>query len=238
MADTRRHRGAHPEDARLFGPGQLPTLRRAVSDYAWLLSRGYAGPSSLKLVGDRHALTARQRVAVARASCSDAARAARLARRLAPEALTGQWVHVDGYNLLITIESALAGGVVLGGRDSSFRDLASMHGTYRTVAETDVALALIGEALASLGLAGAHWWLDAPVSNSGRLRGRMLALSGERGWPWQVELAANPDAVLLARPEPVVTSDSVILDGCRAWANLARHTVTQCVPNAWVVDLE
>jgi hypothetical protein len=52
MPDRRTHRGPHPEDERLFAADGLPILRQAVADLCWLLSRGYAPESSLKLVGD------------------------------------------------------------------------------------------------------------------------------------------------------------------------------------------
>ena len=38
--------------------------------------------------------------------------------------------------MLTTIEAALAGGVILAARDGAYRDMASMHGSYRKVAET------------------------------------------------------------------------------------------------------
>ena len=43
---------------------------------------------------------------------------------------------IDGYNALTTIESALSGSVILRARDGCYRDMASMHGTYRKVQET------------------------------------------------------------------------------------------------------
>ena len=83
MPDTRKHRGPGPQDPAWFGPDARPDLAAAVADLSWLLSRGYAEPSSLKLVGDRYRLVERQRVAVLRSACSDAA----LARRRAPREL-------------------------------------------------------------------------------------------------------------------------------------------------------
>ncbi|MFW6153998.1 MAG: DUF434 domain-containing protein [Planctomycetota bacterium] len=237
MPDRRRHRGAHPKDRELFAPQRLEELRRAVGDLSWLLSRGYAPPSSLKLVGDRYTLTQRQRMAVARAACPDAALAARTARRIAPDAARGGTVIIDGYNLLITIESALASAIVLGGRDTTYRDLASIHGSYRKMAETLPALDLIGDVLDRLGVTDVWWVLDAPVSNSGRLRARMLADARDKDRPWRVDLAANPDRVLIDADPLVVSSDSVILDGCGPWLNLARLIVDQEIPEAWVVDL-
>ena len=71
MPDQRKHRGPHPEDARLFAAALAPTLRQATADLGWLLSRGYPRESSLKLVGDRYALVSRQRIAVARCAASD-----------------------------------------------------------------------------------------------------------------------------------------------------------------------
>ena len=47
-------------------------------------------PSSIKLVGDRHRLNRRQRVAVQRGACSDQARQRRTAHRVATTALVGQ----------------------------------------------------------------------------------------------------------------------------------------------------
>jgi hypothetical protein len=86
MPDRRTHRGPHPEDAaRCSRRPAIPVLRAAAADLTWLLDRGYAVSSSLKLVGDRHHLAARQRVAVARCVCTSAQRAQRAARRIPDE---------------------------------------------------------------------------------------------------------------------------------------------------------
>jgi len=237
LPDTRTHRGPHPDDARLFAAEARPTLRRAAADLAWLLSRGYVNPSALKLVGDRHRLTARQRTAVERSTCADADRARREAHRVDARQVHGRPLRLDGYNVLTTIEAALAGGVILAGRDGTYRDMASMHGSYRKVAETRPALDLLGRVLDVLAPSEALWYLDRPVSNSGRLKKIIEGLAADRGWPWSVELVPDPDALLAETPEIVATADSVILDRCRAWCNLARETITRHVPEAEVVDL-
>ena len=53
LPDTRSHRGPDPRDGAAFEPPSRPALRAAVSDLSWLLGRGYAPVSALKLVGDR-----------------------------------------------------------------------------------------------------------------------------------------------------------------------------------------
>jgi hypothetical protein len=157
MPDRRRHRGPHPEDARLFAGDRAGPLRAAVRDLSWLLSRGYAERSAVKLVGDRYRLRQRQRVAVMRSACGDSARDARRARELGADALGGRALDLDGYNVLTSVEAALAGGVLLLARDGCLRDMASMHGHYRRVEETAVAVDLIGRTLVDLG-AGAVTW--------------------------------------------------------------------------------
>jgi hypothetical protein len=249
MPDRRIHRGPHPEDARLFDLAVQPRLRAAADDFCWLLSHGYPHNSTLKLVGDRYTLAARQRTAVSRCCCSDVEAARRRSCRVEAEQLAGAALWLDGYNVLTTIEAALAGGVILVARDGAYRDMASMHGSYRKVAETVPALELLGRTLATYRVATCRWLLDRPVSNSGRLRGIMEDLAAAHGWPWQVELVADPDALLVdatippadqpsAKPSViVVTADSAILDRCRAWFSLARETV-QHIPTARLVKLD
>ncbi|MBV9849552.1 MAG: DUF434 domain-containing protein [Armatimonadetes bacterium] len=232
-----RHRGANSQDARLFGPAQVPALRQAVADLSWLLGRGYAVPSALKPVGDRYRLHERQRLAVARASCPDARRDRRAATRLNTAALRDQDVIVDGFNLLITVEAALSGGVLLRCRDGCVRDMSSVHGSYRAVAETERALTLIGDTLAGLGPRSVTWLLDSPISNSGRLAQRLRELAAARDWPCRVEVLFNPDRALIASPAIAVTSDANVLDGVARWANLGAHLVEHRLPPAWLIDL-
>src|SRR3954465_14357245 len=121
MPDSRKHRGPGPQDAEWFGADAAPTLATAVADLSWLLSRGYAEPSSLKLVGDRYRLVERQRAAVLRSACPHAALTGRRPREVGHRCLGGRPLRIDGFNLTLTLESALGGGVIVGGRDGCFR---------------------------------------------------------------------------------------------------------------------
>ncbi|OHB72439.1 MAG: hypothetical protein A2V70_14455 [Planctomycetes bacterium RBG_13_63_9] len=237
MPDRRHHRGPHPEDARWFAPALWPVLREATADLCWLLSRDYPSKSALKLVGDRYDLVVRQRTAVGRSACSSAKAARRKDRQVGRRELAGQPLWVDGYNVLTTVEAAMARGVLLAGCDGTYRDMASMHGSFRKVAETLPALETLGRATAELRVEQCVWYLDRPVSNSGRLKGLIEELSTARGWPWRVELVPDPDAILAAARQIVATADSAILDACGAWFNLARETVAGYVPEATVIEM-
>ena len=122
-------------------------------------------------------------------------------------------------------------------RDGTFRDMASMHGSYRKVAETLPALQLLGDELANFDAGSCRWFLDRPVSNSGRLKTIMEELAAKNGWPWRVELANSPDRILVESPEIAVTADSAILDRCHAWFNLARVVIENRLPQAWIAAL-
>jgi hypothetical protein len=224
-----------------------------------LLTKGYANKSALKLVGDRFSLTQRQRLAVMRGCCSDQQLQSRLERRIPVEALAGQPIAIDGYNLLITIEAAMSGGLIFKGRDGCSRDLASIHGTYRKVEETIPALQLIDAFLTEIRVAQTCvegvspsdrgrdardtsaaqvlWLLDSPVSNSGRLKTLIAHLACENNWPWEIRLTISPDAELSKTDVIVVSTDSVILDACQKWTSLAAEIIARRLPSARVIDL-
>jgi len=217
MPDKRTHRGPHPADAKLFAADALSDLRSAVADYSLLLTKGYAEKGALKLVGDKFSLTQRQRLAVMRSACSDGQLASRNRRCIVPENLAGRAIAIDGYNVLITVEAAMSGGVIFKGRDSCFKDLASIHGTYRKVTETIPAVELIGDFLGEVSLIG--------------------ELARKNNWNWEIELLLSPDAELKKTDYVVASSDSVVLDGCRSWVNLATEIIKNKLPSAKVIDL-
>lgn len=237
MPDKRTHRGPHPADLKLFAADAISDLQSAIVDFSLLLTKGYAEKSTLKLVGDRFSLTERQRLAIMRSACSDEQLVSRNQRCVAIENLAGEPIAIDGYNVLITIEAAMSGGVIFEGRDGCFRDLASIHGTYRKVTETIPAVRLIGEFLGEIGAAETLWLLDSPVSNSGRLKTLIGELAQKSNWNWEIELLLSPDAELKKTDMIVATSDSVVLDGCKRWVNLATEIIKKKLASARVIDL-
>jgi hypothetical protein len=157
--------------------------------------------------------------------------------RLVPTKPAGQTLLLDGYNVLTSVEAALAGGVILHARDGAYRDMASVHGTWRKVEETVPAAELIGGLLAELGVSQAIWLLDRPVSNSGRLKAILAKIAADHAWPWEIRLVAAPDKILREADQIVATADSGILDECSRWVNLARVAIEPKVSSKNVVDL-
>ena len=85
-------------------------------------------------------------------------------------------------------------------------------------------IALLRDTLIKLGVIGAVFYLDQPVSNSGQLKARIHEVS----WPIPVtvEITRSPDTLLKKLP-CVVTGDSVILDECAGWFNLTAYILNQ-----------
>ncbi|MCG8331800.1 MAG: DUF434 domain-containing protein [Chitinophagales bacterium] len=237
MPDNRKHRGQYPADAKLFLDTQWPKLQQAVRDLSWLLSHGYVERSALKLVGDRYRLKERQRLAVMRSACSHQAALHRRSTELDGGALKGQELHLDGFNVLISIESALSKAFLLDGVDSCYRDIASIHGTYRRVAETKDAILLAGYALNALSVEKAIWYFDKPVSNSGRLKQMVLEVAASQNWNWDAHLHFNPDKKLIELQEPIASSDGIVLDKADSWFNFARFVIDSFVQTAKVLPM-
>lgn len=139
--------------------------------------------------------------------------------------MAGQALWIDGFNVLTTVELALGGGVIHAARDGCSRDIAGVHGTYRKVEETRPAIVEVGILLEKLRVSEAVWLLDSPVGNSGRLAQLLREIAVARSWNWEVRTARNPDVELIATDQIVATADSMILDRCGRWFNLAREVI-------------
>lgn len=176
-------------------------------------------------------------MAIARSACSGEEARRRRQLSVSPTELQGHELWLDGYNVLTVLESALAGGVVLLGRDGCCRDIAGIHRRYRKVNETIPALRMVGEVTAAWGVSCCRWWLDKPVSNSGRLKALILDVAAKAGWNVEVNLTFSPDHVLSHTDQVIASADGIVLDHCKHWVNLARLIISERIPQACLLDL-
>jgi hypothetical protein len=229
-------RGYDPVDDRIFGASALPRLRAACQESEFLLDRGYPADTVSAFTGGHHQLAARQRLAVQRSAVAAAVADGRRMRQLSAEDVRSGPLLIDGFNVLITLEVVLCGGLLIRGRDGALRDLAGLRGTYRLIPQTDQALQLLGAELGRLLVPQAVFYLDAPVSNSGRLCARILAAAEDWALPVTVELVPDADRPLSGQPR-IASSDSLLLDRCQSWFNLTNWIVNNDICDPWIVDL-
>ncbi len=227
-----RNRGKSPEDDSLFGaPKELAKLQQALADMYYLLSRGYPAKPTLALVGNRHRLRARQLQALQGMACSAQEIEERNNRRLNAAEVSGRTLYIDGFNVLILLETFLSGGYVFRGLDGSYRDLSSVHGTYKKVNQTEEVLLLAGNVLRGLAIQKAVWVFDTPVSNSGRLRALCLKLAQANSFDWEVLLDIAPDKYLAGQAGVICTADAWALNHCGEWFNLGAYIIEGLHPD-------
>jgi hypothetical protein len=235
VSHTQHHRGPNPEDPALFTEQTRHVLLRACEEATYLLDRGYGLDSVLDVVGRRHALRQRQRAALQRSVCSTLQARLRQERLRPLSTLAQADLEIDGFNLIIGTEVALSRGLLLRGRDGAYRDLAGLRGSYRPVEETELALVLLGKVFGELGVQSVRFFLDQPVSNSGRLKQRILDHAASWGIATEVLIVPDPDKELFGR-DHVVTSDALVLDHAKSWVNILGYIVSHELDEPWVLD--
>lgn len=139
-------------------------------------------------------------------------------------------VHIDGFNTIITLEVDLSKSLIIKSMDETIRDLAGLRGTYSVIDKTEVAIKLIGEFLLEHKIKKAIFYLDKPVSNSGRLKMKILEVLEGLGLQIEVWNIDNVDSVLKLK-ENVVSSDAIILDSCISWINLNMYIIKDKIAN-------
>lgn len=232
MNPTQRQRGKHPNDDQLFGAKWPPIFKEAIDDHSFLLERGYGATAALNVVGNRYRLNKRQRQALARMSVAPSVVDQRQEKICQLQTLNGATVAIDGFNLLILLENAFSGAYIFHCRDGCLRDISSVHGSYKHIQQTGEAIKLIGDVLQALEVADVKWFLDQPISNSGRLRVFLEEISTQNNFPWEVELCFDPDKVLAVSPHIVVSADGWVIDQSERWFNMGAHLVEHYLPDA------
>lgn len=232
---TTRNRGKQSNDDKWFAPKWQPIFVEAVNDFCYFLSRGYGKNAVLQIVGNRYKLNKRQRNAILRISSSDQEIQVRHQSNCQAAELKNKTIDIDGFNLLILLESVLSGAYVFKGRDGTYRDISSVHGSYKRVSKTETAIFLVGNALMDSQVKSVKWYLDQPVSNSGKLKTRLLQISRENQFNWDVELVFNPDKVLASSENIVVSSDGWVLDRAQKWFNLGAFLIENHIKESNII---
>lgn len=83
-----------------------------------------------------------------------------------------------------------------------------------------------------------NWILDAPVSNSGRLKKRLEEIVNENSYKWNIILTNNPDELLAKSADIVISSDGWILERCSKWFNLSALMIEERISSVNIVEIE
>ncbi|WP_010294416.1 DUF434 domain-containing protein [Clostridium senegalense] len=230
-------RGYVLKDEEEFSKKSINKLYKAGEDLRYLLNRGYNIKGSSTFIGNHYLLSERQRLSIVRGISSDKSVENRKAKEIAINKLENQTVNIDGFNTVITLEVALSNSVILNCMDGTIRDLAGLRGTYKIIDKSELAIKLIGNILEKYKIKKAIFYLDSPVSNSGRLKLKILELLKDYNFQVEAKTINNVDTVLESSG-CVITSDAIILDKCNSWINLNKEIIKNNMLNTMYVDFE
>ena len=119
-------RGYLESDDKEFSPSAVEILHKAGEELFYLLNRGYPIKPSSVFVGNHYLLSERQRLALVRAVSPEKSIIQRKQKEISVDALEGREVHIDGFNIIITLEVAFSDSLLLKCMDGTIRDLAAL----------------------------------------------------------------------------------------------------------------
>ena len=187
-------------------------LRKAAEDARHLVNRGYPKTSAIRFVSDHYRLPEEHRFVLSRVVVGAKTAQLRKKKSVLPEALHDQEVLVDGYNVLITVESLIGGRPVYRCDDGFLRDTQGIFRSYRTSDLTVSALQEILIFLARLNPASIVILLDQQISMSGRLAALMREMMAKIGLPGTARTVRDADHQLKSSRAIVATADGNVID--------------------------
>jgi hypothetical protein len=202
-----------------------PRLRQAARDFLYLMDRSYPRSASLHLVGNRYQLDALQRNILHRGIFARLEAEQRRARLAPPEQLARARLLVDGHNVLITVESALAGRLLIAANDGLMRDVAGISHRYRPSPLTHEAIERLVRVLRDFSPAETLFFLDAPIPRSGELAAALRASLKTADLPGDARALKVPEKSLLRGEGIVASSDSAVLDRIGRGFDLAAAVI-------------
>ena len=151
----------------------MPKFGSTVRDLRYLLDHGYPRDSAVNFVSNHYRLPLRERHLLARCVFSRGEAAEHRRKIVGVGAVGGRSLGVDGYNVIITLESILKGKQVVRCDDGFVRDLRAIFGKYKTSRETERAVEEVLKVVAKARPSKVAVFFDKQVSRSGELAGKV-----------------------------------------------------------------
>ena len=204
-------------------------LQEAAYDLRFLLNRSYRKKGALQFVANKYLLNKDERNYLARSVCSDLISKERQEKIIDISKIEGQVLLVDGYNVLITVESLYNedyDSIVLCD-DGIIRDLNAVFGKYKLTNVTEMALNKILALISSYGPSCTCFFFDSPVSFSGKLATITKKIMEEYNVHGNVCLLKMVDTKIIRLSNLknciVATGDSVIIDKVDRVVDIPRY---------------
>ena len=194
-------------------------MKNASIDLRFLLERGYDKAGAIKFVGNKYLLNKSERHVLFRALYSKDEINATKSKLVAFEQISRKHLAIDGYNVLITVESILLNKTIIDCDDGILRDVSGVFGSHVITSVTYKTIDLILSQIAKYPPKLLQFYFDSQISKSGELskviREKMneLQLNGDAETVKQVDttlkklscdIIATSDTIIIAQVSAVV----------------------------------
>lgn len=195
------------------------SVKRGIRDLRYLLNRGYPRSSAVEFVSDHYQLELDDRHLLARCVFSDEEVRKHQKLRSDVEEVSDCEIGVDGYNVIITVESIQRGKRVVICDDGFVRDLRALFGKYRMDDHTDMAVETVVELLRKIDPARVEFFYDKQVSKSGELAGFTRRVMDDCGLEGGASTSGETDAEV-RKMEIAASSDRAVIEKSRGAVDL------------------
>jgi hypothetical protein len=203
------------------------SLVEAARDLRYLLSRGYTREAAIRFVTGRRRVTLKERYILMRAVYNEGEAESRSRKLVKIDEIRGETVSIDGYNLLITVESMLANKLLIECDDHITRDVSAIFGKHKITAITTQALNMILRKLKEHDPKEVHFAYDKQVSKSGELAHKTRMLMAELQLRGTATTALKADIATLRSAGVTISSDSFVVQKAERILDLAGELASE-----------
>jgi hypothetical protein len=188
-------------------------FKLALTDYYYLLERDYPQKTILDLIGTRYSLSRSERSLLFRGICKKEKALERKKSLVAEENLSGEVLHIDSFNVLLTIAAYLRGMQVFISLDGLLRDTSESHGNGEWENYLPRSVSLVKDYLVSLHLEKLIFYIDSPMENSRMLHESLHDAFTDPFPEFRVLSSESPDHIISQVTSGIIaSSDSTIIE--------------------------
>jgi hypothetical protein len=199
---------------------EIPVKDMAVCDIRYLLERGYPRAGAITYVCNHYRLDINTRQVFGRVIYTDRVAHARKNKTIECSELAGKELCVDGYNVLIGVESALKGEPVYLCDDGFIRDTRGVFRNYRCSEVTVIAVDSILGQLSHCAPGKVEFLFDSQISKSGEMAKWVSDRMGKASINGTASTSRHVDYDLKHCRMFVATSDGTIIDAVNNVVNI------------------
>lgn len=210
-------------------------FNEAIKDIIYLYDRNYSERTVIQAVGNRYKLNREERMILFRGIPKHTYNLH--INLLNADEIINKIIFIDGFNVLITIESYLNGIIVFQGIDGITRDIAGLHSKMSKQDIRNKAISALMKSFELLKPKEIEFILDKQVSKSGELSHALNELFKKNNINGKAYTNRSVDQILKTSNNIVCSSDSIIISKISAVFDLPYFIIKNIFKNSNPISL-